>query len=73
MRPAAAQADWATGDLIDGAAGAAGHCDWVRSVATAVVDGREVAVIGGDEAVSVWDPATGEPFRNIALLAPPVA
>ncbi|MER6142483.1 hypothetical protein ABT174_20980 [Streptomyces sparsogenes] len=52
--------EWATGGLIDGAAGAVGHADWVRSAATTVVDGRAVAVTGDDEAVLVWDLATGE-------------
>ncbi|MEH0467339.1 hypothetical protein QA943_00495 [Streptomyces sp. B21-097] len=54
--------EWATGDLIAGPVKAAtGHADWVRSAATAVVDGRAVAVTGADdEAVMVWDLATGE-------------
>ncbi|MGX1128941.1 WD40 repeat protein [Streptomyces glaucescens] len=54
--------EWATGGLIAGAVDAGhGHGDWVRSVTTAVVGGRAVAVTGGDdEAVLVWDLATGE-------------
>ncbi|MGW7512787.1 WD40 repeat domain-containing protein [Streptomyces massasporeus] len=53
---------WATGGLIAGSIKAAtGHADWVRSAATAVVNGRGLAVTGGDdEAVLVWDLATGE-------------
>lgn len=53
---------WATGGLIAGSVNAAtGHADWVRSAATAVVDGRAVAVTGADdEATLVWDLATGE-------------
>ncbi|MGX4694954.1 hypothetical protein [Streptomyces sp. JNUCC 63] len=53
--------EWATGGLIGGAVRAVGHADWVRSAATAVVNGRAVAVTGGDdEAVLVRDLATGE-------------
>ncbi|AXG79301.1 WD40 repeat domain-containing protein [Streptomyces paludis] len=60
---------WATGGLmratvgaVDGtAAGAVGHADCVRSATTAVVDGRAVALTGGDdETVLMWDLATGE-------------
>ncbi|WP_345664193.1 hypothetical protein [Streptomyces venetus] len=54
--------EWATGGVIAGSTKAAtGHADWVRSAATAMVDGRAVAVTGADdEAVLVWDLATGE-------------
>lgn len=54
--------EWATGDPVEGAVGAGtAHTDNVWSVATAVVDGRAVAVTGGDEgAVLVWDLACGE-------------
>jgi WD40 repeat protein len=56
------QVEWATGGLIAGFVKAAtGHADWVRSAATAVVDGRAVAITGADdEAVLVWDLATGK-------------
>ncbi|CAL9356679.1 WD40 repeat domain-containing protein [Streptomyces sp. enrichment culture] len=54
--------EWATDGLITGSGKAAtGHADWVRSAATTVVDGRAVAITGADdEAVLVWDLATGE-------------
>ncbi|MFE5092276.1 hypothetical protein ACFRCI_18260 [Streptomyces sp. NPDC056638] len=54
--------DWATGGLMAGAVKAAnGHADCVRSATTTVVDGRAVAVTGGDdEVVLVWDLAKGE-------------
>ncbi|MFC9625816.1 WD40 repeat domain-containing protein [Streptomyces sp. NPDC056930] len=56
------QVEWATGGLIAGfITGATGHADWVRSAATTVVDGRAVAITGADdEAVLVWDLATGK-------------
>lgn len=54
--------EWATGGLIGGAMGAVpGHADVVRSVTTATVEGRPVAVTGGDDEVAlVWDLARGE-------------
>jgi WD40 repeat protein len=53
--------EWATGGLAGSIKAATGHADWVRSTATAVVDGRVVAVTGADdEAVLVWDLASGE-------------
>jgi WD40 repeat protein len=39
-----------------------GHTGWVRGVATAVLDGRPVAVTTGNDAtVRVWDLTTGQP------------
>ncbi|MEU4096360.1 WD40 repeat domain-containing protein [Streptomyces sp. NPDC026673] len=54
--------EWATGGRIAGAVEAAdGHADWVRSATTAVVDGRAVAITGGDdETALVRDLAGGE-------------
>ncbi|MES5824680.1 hypothetical protein [Streptomyces sp. RG80] len=54
--------EWATGGLMAGSVKAVvGHADWVRSAATAVIDGRAVVVTGADdEFVLVWDLATGE-------------
>ncbi|WP_329536790.1 WD40 repeat domain-containing protein (plasmid) [Streptomyces sp. NBC_01450] len=56
------QVEWASGGLISGfITGTTGHADWVRSAATTVVDGRAVAITGADdEAVLVWDLATGK-------------
>jgi len=52
--------EWATGGLIGGAARAAGHADWVRSAAaavvTAIVDGRPVAVVADPYTLAQsWD------------------
>lgn len=41
-----------------------GHTGWVRAVATGVVDGRPVVFMGSDEAVQVWDLATGLPTER---------
>lgn len=56
--PAARWGDWATGSGVDARFGQVltGHTDWVVAVATAVVDGRPVAVTGSwDRTVRVWD------------------
>ncbi|MFJ9844851.1 WD40 repeat domain-containing protein [Kitasatospora sp. NPDC101155] len=55
--------DWATGSRLDHRSGRAmtGHAGSVRSVASAVVDGRTVVVTSGDDGtVRVWDAVTGE-------------
>ncbi|MEV5204480.1 hypothetical protein [Streptomyces sp. NPDC053720] len=39
-----------------------GHTDWVRAVATGVVDGRPVAVTGSNDTVRVWDLTTRQPI-----------
>lgn len=52
-------ARWRTDWSSDGES-PSGHWDWVVAMATAEVDGRLVALSGGsDQAVRVWDAATG--------------
>ncbi|MFE7046730.1 hypothetical protein ACFU9X_47540, partial [Streptomyces atratus] len=56
--------EWATGTMVDHRLRQVltGHTDWVRAVATGVVDGRPVAVTSSnDKIVRVWDLATGKP------------
>ncbi|MFH8517040.1 WD40 repeat domain-containing protein [Streptomyces gelaticus] len=61
-RPVGWQVAWATGSLADVRLlrTLTGHEGWVTTVATAVADGRAVAVTGSrDNSVRVWDLATG--------------
>ncbi|MGW4825060.1 hypothetical protein ACWEP4_40660 [Streptomyces sp. NPDC004227] len=59
--------EWATGGLIDAAVRAAGHPDWVRSAATAVVNGRApVAVVADPYAlVQSWDLTGRQPLAGL--------
>ncbi|WP_263637124.1 WD40 repeat domain-containing protein [Streptomyces sp. CoH27] len=69
--------DWATGGMVTPQLihTLTGHTRGVWAVATAVVDGRPVAVTGSDDrTVRVWDLTTGEqivtlPFPDLVLAA----
>jgi len=60
---------WATGSQVSTAllATLSGHEGWVSAVAVGEVDGRPVAVSGGDDrTVRVWDLATGQPLHTLS-------
>ena len=61
---------WATGSQVSTALlpTLSGHEGWVSAVAVGEVDGRPVAVSGGDDrTVRVWDLATGNDIATIAF------
>jgi WD40 repeat protein len=67
--------EWATGSTVDHRFRQAltGHDSEVRAVATAVVEGRPVAVTGSrDGTVRVWDLATGRPVGRHLVFPRPV-